>query len=56
MADSETFRAETRAWLEANCPPEMRKPVANESDVFWGGRNTAFLVGAAARLVRVHAR
>jgi hypothetical protein len=42
MADSEKFRAETRAWLEANCPPEMRKPVANEADVFWGGRNTTF--------------
>ncbi len=42
MADSETFRAETRAWLEANCPPEMRKPVTSEADVFWGGRNTTF--------------
>ncbi|MBV5271782.1 MAG: acyl-CoA dehydrogenase family protein [Afipia sp.] len=42
MADSQTFRAETRAWLEANCPPEMRKPVTSEADVFWGGRNTTF--------------
>jgi alkylation response protein AidB-like acyl-CoA dehydrogenase len=24
MADLETFRAETRSWLEANCPDEMR--------------------------------
>jgi acyl-CoA dehydrogenase len=24
MSDLETFRADTRAWLEANCPPEMR--------------------------------
>ena len=24
MADLDTFRAETRAWLEANCPAEMR--------------------------------
>lgn len=24
MADLETFRAETRSWLEANCPEEMR--------------------------------
>jgi hypothetical protein len=22
--DLDGFRAETRAWLEANCPPEMR--------------------------------
>ena len=34
----ETFRAETRAWLEANCPPEMRKPLRSEADVVWGGR------------------
>ncbi|HAO43636.1 MAG TPA: acyl-CoA dehydrogenase, partial [Afipia sp.] len=42
MADMEKFRSETRAWLEANCPPEMRKPVTGEADVFWGGRNTTF--------------
>ena len=24
MSDAETFRAETRNWLEANCPDEMR--------------------------------
>jgi len=42
MSDLEKFRSETRAWLEANCPPEMRKPVADENDVFWGGRNTKF--------------
>jgi acyl-CoA dehydrogenase len=34
----ESFRAETRAWLEANCPPEMRRPVRGEDDVVWGGR------------------
>ncbi len=32
----ETFRAETRAWLDANCPPEMRKPVRSEADVVLG--------------------
>ena len=26
-AELETFRAETRAWLQANCPPEMRTPM-----------------------------
>ena len=35
----EAFRAETRAWLEANCPPEMRQPMASEDDICWGGRN-----------------
>ena len=42
MADMDKFRAETRAWLEANCPAEMRQPVTGESDVFWGGRNASF--------------
>uniref|UniRef100_UPI003CFAF275 hypothetical protein n=1 Tax=Sphingomonas sp. DC1200-1 TaxID=2804660 RepID=UPI003CFAF275 len=26
VTDLDTFRAETRAWLEAHCPPEMREP------------------------------
>ncbi|WP_324262409.1 acyl-CoA dehydrogenase family protein [Altererythrobacter sp. H2] len=42
MSDLETFRAETRAWLEANCPPEMREPARGEEDIFWGGRNATF--------------
>jgi len=43
MADElESFRAETRAWLEANCPAEMRRPMRDESDACWGGRNAVF--------------
>jgi alkylation response protein AidB-like acyl-CoA dehydrogenase len=42
MTDLESFRSETRAWLEANCPPEMREPVRDESDACWGGRNPVF--------------
>ena len=42
MADLDQFRAETRDWLEANCPPEMRQPVRDEGDVYWGGRNAEF--------------
>ncbi len=38
MTDLQTFREETRDWLETNCPPEMRKP----GDVCWGGRNPQF--------------
>jgi acyl-CoA dehydrogenase len=38
----ETFRRETRAWLEANCPPEMRSPIRGDEDICWGGRNWVF--------------
>ena len=39
MSDLETFRAEARAWLEENCPAEMRTPAKGDDDVCWGGRN-----------------
>src|SRR2546423_588611 len=42
MSDLETFRRETRVWLEANCPPEMRRPMTSENDTYWGGRNAKF--------------
>lgn len=42
MADLEAFRAETRAWLEANCPAEMRQPMKGEKDLCWGGRHFEF--------------
>jgi acyl-CoA dehydrogenase len=42
MADLDSFRAEIAAWLEANCPAEMRKPVKNDDDVCWGGRKWVF--------------
>lgn len=38
----EAFRHDTRAWLEANCPAEMRQPMADEYDVCWGGRRFKF--------------
>ncbi len=41
-ATIEAFRAEARAWLEANCPGEMRTPVRGEEDYCWGGRNASF--------------
>ncbi len=40
--DIENFRTDARAWLEANCPAEMRKPVRSEKDICWGGRNWTF--------------
>ncbi len=42
MSDVEQFRAETRAWLEANCPPEMRVPIRGEDEICWGGRRWEF--------------
>ena len=42
MEDLKIFRQETRDWLEANCPEEMRQPMRSEDDQCWGGRNWVF--------------
>src|SRR6201992_2996598 len=44
MSDLETFRTETRAWLEANCPPSMRgnAPVDDDDNSIWGGKRATF--------------
>lgn len=42
VVNLETFRQQTRDWLLANCPPEMREPVRDERDVCWGGRRAQF--------------
>ena len=42
MSDLDSFRIETRAWLDANCPAEMRTPMRSEKDACWGGRNWEF--------------
>ena len=42
MTELDTFRRETRAWLEANCPPDMRTPANDDDDRCWGGRNAVF--------------
>jgi acyl-CoA dehydrogenase len=42
MTERNPFRAEARAWLEENCPAEMREPVRDEGDTCWGGRNFVF--------------
>ncbi len=39
MFDLKDFRAETRAWLEENCPPSMRETMRGDDDIPWGGRN-----------------
>jgi acyl-CoA dehydrogenase len=55
MTDLDRFRSDTRAWLEANCPPEMRQPVKSEDDVCWGGRNFTFQSEAQERWLEVMA-
>jgi alkylation response protein AidB-like acyl-CoA dehydrogenase len=42
MSDLEAFRAETRVWLEENCPPSMRTP-GSEEETVWGGRKENFV-------------
>ncbi|MES2755368.1 MAG: acyl-CoA dehydrogenase family protein, partial [Pseudomonadota bacterium] len=44
--DLTQFRADTRAWLETNCPAEMREPVRTEKDAVWGGRDQSSLTPA----------
>ena len=53
MADLDQFRVETRAWLEANCPPEMRAPVRSEKDACWGGRRWTFQSDAQKQWLEV---
>jgi alkylation response protein AidB-like acyl-CoA dehydrogenase len=58
MAEPEelnAFRQEVRAWLAENCPPEMREPVRDETDVCWGGRNPVFKNEAQKRWMEVMA-
>jgi len=42
MSGESTFRLEVRKWLEANCPVEMRQPIASDDDICWGGRRFRF--------------
>jgi alkylation response protein AidB-like acyl-CoA dehydrogenase len=41
-ATLDTFRRNTRTWLEANCPAEMRQPMKSEADICWGGKRFQF--------------
>ena len=54
-ADLEHFRADTRAWLEANCPAEMRQPMRSEKDACWGGRHFVFQSPAQKQWLEVMA-
>ncbi|GAB3627917.1 Putative acyl-CoA dehydrogenase FadE17 [Pandoraea terrae] len=41
MTELEQFRAETRDWLDANCPLSMRAPLTPD-DMVWAGMNIVF--------------
>jgi alkylation response protein AidB-like acyl-CoA dehydrogenase len=41
MTALDTFREETRSWLEANCPESMRTPMP-EREMPWGGRKATY--------------
>jgi len=49
------FRRETRAWLQAHCPAEMRQPMTSEDDVCWGGRHAQFSSPAQRQWLQVMA-
>ena len=55
MTDLDAFRSDTRAWLQANCPPEMREPMRGEKDLCWGGRNWTFQSEAQRHWLQVMA-
>jgi alkylation response protein AidB-like acyl-CoA dehydrogenase len=55
VAELDTFRSETRAWLEANCPAEMREPIRSDADMCWGGRNWVFASDAQKQWLEVMA-
>jgi len=42
MEQLERFRTEVRSWLEENCPPGMRTPLAGDEDICWGGRKFVY--------------
>jgi len=41
MTDLDTFRTETRAWLDANYPTSLRDP-DSDAQVVWGGRKETY--------------
>ena len=55
MSDLDDFRNDTREWLAANCPAEMRLPVRDETDMCWGGRNPVFKNEAQRRWLEIMA-
>jgi alkylation response protein AidB-like acyl-CoA dehydrogenase len=44
MADLETFREETRRWLQANAPASMYTPYKTQDELCWGGKKSQYPV------------
>ena len=42
MSDLESFRRETRAWLEANAPKSLVGQAGSELEGTWGGRRATY--------------
>ena len=42
MENLDQFRVETREWLEANCPDDIRQAMRSDEDQCWGGRKWVF--------------
>lgn len=42
MADLETFREETRRWLQANAPASMYTPYKTQDELCWGGKKAEY--------------
>jgi alkylation response protein AidB-like acyl-CoA dehydrogenase len=55
MADLDSFRRDTRAWLEANAPASMRTPLGEHEEPSWGGRTPTFANADAQRWLEVMA-
>ena len=49
----ETFRAETRDWLDTHCPASMRTPMPEDERV-WGGRQPVFKHPDSERWLRLN--
>ena len=47
MTDLDTFRGDTRAWLEANCPAEMRTPMRPSKSLSVGQSDMIAVSGVA---------
>ena len=56
MSDLQQFRADTRAWLDENCPPSMRTRMVAGEDVGGGSKRRSSNPEAYLWLERMAAR
>ena len=42
MSNLDTFRSETRAWLEANAPASLKGLKRDETEGTWGGKKAVY--------------